>query len=80
VGHAEVSLYAASDVTALVVAQDYHRVLPYLRQSPAHRRVVRTQAVAGELVEVIRQGVTVGTEVGAVGVAGDLYPLVGGQV
>jgi hypothetical protein len=42
--------------------------------------VLAVSPVAGELVEVVCQGVAVGPEVRAVGVAGYLDALVGGEV
>jgi hypothetical protein len=54
VGHAEVALHPAVDLITFVVAQEDDRVRPYLRESPAHRRIVRAQPVAREPVEAVR--------------------------
>jgi hypothetical protein len=79
-GHAEVTLHAATDIFALVVTQEDHGVRTYLRQPPAYRGVVRAQSVTGELVEVVCQRVAVRAETRAIRVAGDLDALVRSQI
>ena len=49
-------------------------------EAPAHRRIVAEEPVTGELVEVVRELVAVGAEIGTVGVARDLHALVGREV
>src|SRR5918997_5464415 len=80
VGHPEVALHAAVDVRSFVVANEDDVMIPDPGQSASHGGVVAEEPVAGELVEIVGEGVAVGPEVRTLGVAGHLHALVGGEV
>src|SRR5215203_212204 len=79
-GHPEVALHPAVDVRSFIVADEDDVVVTDPGQSPSYGRVVAEEPVAGELVEIVGQGVAVGPEIRTLGVAGHLYALVRGEV
>src|SRR5215203_4045258 len=79
-GHAEVALDPAIDVRSFVVTKEDDIVVPDPGEPASHGRVVAEEPVAGELVEIVGQGVAVSPEVRTLGVAGHLDALVRGEV
>src|SRR5215213_7374143 len=70
--HAEVALDPAIDVRSFVVTNEDDIVVPDPGEPASHGRVVAEEPVAGELVEIVGQGVAVSPEVRTLGLASRL--------